>query len=81
MFVWRRVCRCESRVELVQNGRRTAFFDRRSRSNRSDGTLLAVGDHADACRVDTLCKQVVARRRGTALAEGELYSRVPRSSQ
>ena len=39
---------------------------------RCNRTLFTVGNHADACRVHTLSKQIVAGSSSTALAKGEV---------
>ena len=58
------------RVILVQYRCRTAVLrPGRFVGTGCDGTLFAVRNHADACRIDTLSKQIVAGGSGTTFAK------------
>jgi len=74
MYMWLECCcRQNLRANLVQNGCRTTVLRPGGFVGTGyDGTLFAVGNNTDACRVDTLGEQIVTGGSGTALAKGKV---------
>ena len=61
------------RLTLVQNGRRaTVLRPGCFVGTGCDWTLFAVGNNADACRVNALGKQIVTGGSGPTLAKGKV---------